>query len=140
LVIDRVPSVEIVRMVSSGTEATMSALRLARGYTGPETCPVLGYFFQAFNDPVVRVAQNERPPAQDVVDADGQLRHRGDNERPASGKRIYRPQQNFEIRRLLPRPTSVDAPKLVPFSATFFRLSTTRSFVWPKMSGPQIGH
>ena len=34
LVIDRVPSIEIVRMVSSGTEATMSALRLARGYTG----------------------------------------------------------------------------------------------------------
>ena len=29
-----VPSVEQVRMVSSGTEATMSALRLARGYTG----------------------------------------------------------------------------------------------------------
>lgn len=34
LVIDRVPSVEMVRMVSSGTEATLSALRLARGYTG----------------------------------------------------------------------------------------------------------
>lgn len=34
LVVDRVPSIEIVRMVSSGTEATMSALRLARGYTG----------------------------------------------------------------------------------------------------------
>ncbi|AGT32979.1 glutamate-1-semialdehyde aminotransferase [Geobacillus genomosp. 3] len=33
LVIERVPSVEIVRMVNSGTEATMSALRLARGYT-----------------------------------------------------------------------------------------------------------
>lgn len=29
-----VPSMEMVRMVSSGTEATMSALRLARGYTG----------------------------------------------------------------------------------------------------------
>jgi glutamate-1-semialdehyde 2,1-aminomutase len=29
-----VPSVEMVRMVSSGTEATMSAIRLARGYTG----------------------------------------------------------------------------------------------------------
>lgn len=28
-----VPSVEVVRMVNSGTEATMSALRLARGYT-----------------------------------------------------------------------------------------------------------
>jgi len=33
-VIDWVPSVEKVRMVSSGTEATMSAIRLARGYTG----------------------------------------------------------------------------------------------------------
>lgn len=34
LVCERVPSVDIVRMVNSGTEATMSALRLARGYTG----------------------------------------------------------------------------------------------------------
>ena len=33
-VIDAVPGIEMVRMVSSGTEATMSALRLARGYTG----------------------------------------------------------------------------------------------------------
>jgi glutamate-1-semialdehyde 2,1-aminomutase len=29
-----VPSIELVRMVNSGTEATMSAIRLARGYTG----------------------------------------------------------------------------------------------------------
>jgi glutamate-1-semialdehyde 2,1-aminomutase len=34
LVCERVPSIEMVRMVNSGTEATMSALRLARGYTG----------------------------------------------------------------------------------------------------------
>jgi len=34
LIIAAVPSVEKVRMVSSGTEATMSAVRLARGYTG----------------------------------------------------------------------------------------------------------
>ncbi|WP_438311222.1 glutamate-1-semialdehyde 2,1-aminomutase [Sporosarcina sp. FA9] len=34
LVIERVPSIEMIRMVSSGTEATMSALRLARGVTG----------------------------------------------------------------------------------------------------------
>lgn len=34
LIIERIPSIEIIRMVSSGTEATMSALRLARGYTG----------------------------------------------------------------------------------------------------------
>lgn len=33
MVIDAVPSIEMVRMVNSGTEATMSAIRLARGYT-----------------------------------------------------------------------------------------------------------
>src|SRR5678815_2041513 len=33
-IVDAVPSIEIVRMVSSGTEATMSAIRLARGVTG----------------------------------------------------------------------------------------------------------
>ncbi len=33
-VVEAVPSVEMVRFVSSGTEATMSAIRLARGYTG----------------------------------------------------------------------------------------------------------
>lgn len=34
LVISMVPSVEKIRLVNSGTEATMSAIRLARGYTG----------------------------------------------------------------------------------------------------------
>ncbi len=34
LIVDMIPSVEMVRMVNSGTEATMSAIRLARGYTG----------------------------------------------------------------------------------------------------------
>ncbi len=34
LVCKLVPSMDMVRMVSSGTEATMSAIRLARGYTG----------------------------------------------------------------------------------------------------------
>lgn len=34
LIIDAVPSVEKVRLVNSGTEATMSAIRLARGFTG----------------------------------------------------------------------------------------------------------
>ncbi len=34
LIIDAVPSIEKVRMVSSGTEAAMSAVRLARGFTG----------------------------------------------------------------------------------------------------------
>ena len=34
LIVELVPCVEKVRMVNSGTEATMSAIRLARGYTG----------------------------------------------------------------------------------------------------------
>jgi glutamate-1-semialdehyde 2,1-aminomutase len=34
LLIELVPSIEMVRLVSSGTEATMSAIRLARGFTG----------------------------------------------------------------------------------------------------------
>ena len=37
LIVDALPSVEMVRMVNSGTEATMSAIRLARGYTGRDT-------------------------------------------------------------------------------------------------------
>ncbi|MBO1926116.1 glutamate-1-semialdehyde 2,1-aminomutase [Thiomicrorhabdus sp. 6S2-11] len=34
LICDLIPSIDMVRMVSSGTEATMTAIRLARGYTG----------------------------------------------------------------------------------------------------------
>ncbi|QIN85164.1 glutamate-1-semialdehyde 2,1-aminomutase [Rubrobacter tropicus] len=36
LVCEAVPSIEMVRMTNSGTEATMSAIRVARGYTGRE--------------------------------------------------------------------------------------------------------
>ena len=36
LIVEMVPSIEKVRMVNSGTEATMSAIRLARGYTKRE--------------------------------------------------------------------------------------------------------
>jgi len=31
---EAVPSIEMVRLVNSGTEATMSAIRVARGFTG----------------------------------------------------------------------------------------------------------
>ncbi|MGO9136533.1 MAG: glutamate-1-semialdehyde 2,1-aminomutase [Syntrophales bacterium] len=36
LIVDAFPSIDMVRMVSSGTEAAMAAIRLARGYTGRE--------------------------------------------------------------------------------------------------------
>lgn len=35
-IVEMLPSIEMVRMVNSGTEATMSAIRVARGYTGRE--------------------------------------------------------------------------------------------------------
>jgi len=35
-IVDAFPAIEMVRMMSSGTEATMTAIRLARGYTGKE--------------------------------------------------------------------------------------------------------
>ena len=42
---ERVPSCEQVRLVSSGTEATMSAIRLARGFTGrPEVVKFAGHY------------------------------------------------------------------------------------------------
>jgi len=37
IIVNAVPSIEMVRMVNSGTEATMSAVRLARGYTKRDT-------------------------------------------------------------------------------------------------------
>ncbi|MDM8536087.1 glutamate-1-semialdehyde 2,1-aminomutase [Desulfobacterales bacterium HSG17] len=37
MLVEAVPSIEVVRMVNSGTEATMSAIRLARGFTGRDT-------------------------------------------------------------------------------------------------------
>ena len=37
LLCELVPSMDMVRLVSSGTEATMSAIRLARGYTGRDS-------------------------------------------------------------------------------------------------------
>ena len=36
MIIDMVPSIDMVRMVNSGTEATLSAIRLARGFTGKD--------------------------------------------------------------------------------------------------------
>jgi glutamate-1-semialdehyde 2,1-aminomutase len=37
LIVSLLPSIDMVRMVNSGTEATMSAIRLARGFTGRDT-------------------------------------------------------------------------------------------------------
>jgi glutamate-1-semialdehyde 2,1-aminomutase len=48
-----VPSLEMMRMVSSGTEATMSALRAARGYTGRELIVKLEGCYHGHADPLL---------------------------------------------------------------------------------------
>ena len=44
-IIDLMPSIEKVRMVNSGTEATMTAIRLARGFTGKNKIIKFGWIF-----------------------------------------------------------------------------------------------
>lgn len=50
IVVESYPSIDKVRMVSSGTEATMSALRLARGYTGREKVVKMTGCYHGHND------------------------------------------------------------------------------------------
>ena len=60
LIIAAVPSIEKVRMVSSGTEAAMSAVRLARGFTGRDVIVKSQALVQTFNS--CRPARR-RPPS-----------------------------------------------------------------------------
>ncbi len=52
-IIDAIPSVEQVRLVNSGTEATMSALRLARAYTGRERIVKFDGCYHGHVDPLL---------------------------------------------------------------------------------------
>ena len=53
MVCEAVPSVEMVRMTNSGTEATMSAIRLARGYTGRERILKFDGNYHGHGDPLL---------------------------------------------------------------------------------------
>lgn len=62
-VIDMVPCAERVRFTSSGTEATMMAIRLARAYTGRDRIIKLVEHFHGWNDLLVgRVAEDKATP------------------------------------------------------------------------------
>ena len=62
-IIDMVPCVERVRFTSSGTEATMMALRLARAYTGRERVVKIEEHFHGWHDLVVgRLGADEARP------------------------------------------------------------------------------
>ncbi len=56
LVCEAVPSVELVRMVNSGTEATMSALRVARGFTGRDKVVKFVGCYHGHADPFLAAA------------------------------------------------------------------------------------
>ncbi|MGE4298272.1 MAG: glutamate-1-semialdehyde 2,1-aminomutase [Desulfovibrionaceae bacterium] len=56
LVVDAVPGVDMVRMVNSGTEATMSALRLARGVTGRDKVVKFNGGYHGHADPFLAAA------------------------------------------------------------------------------------
>lgn len=55
-VVARIPSIEQVRMVNSGTEATLSAIRLARGFTGREVIVKFAGCFHGHGDSLLAKA------------------------------------------------------------------------------------
>ena len=65
-----IPSAEMVRFTSSGTEATMMAVRLARAYTGRNTLVRFQYHFHGWNDNMVGAPDREgvHPHALGVPD------------------------------------------------------------------------
>ena len=65
-----IPSAEVVRFTSSGTEATMMAVRLARAYTGRKTLVRFAHHFHGWNDNVVGSPDREgvHPRALGVPD------------------------------------------------------------------------
>ena len=72
--VEVVPSIEMVRMVSSGTEATMSAIRLARGYTGREKFIKFDGNYHGHSDALLVAAGIGPAHARHPVDA---RRHQG---------------------------------------------------------------
>jgi glutamate-1-semialdehyde 2,1-aminomutase len=55
-IVDAVPSVQKVRLVSSGTEACMSAIRLARGFTGRDVVVKFAGCYHGHSDPLLATA------------------------------------------------------------------------------------
>src|SRR5438128_2183121 len=56
LIVDAVPSIEMVRMVNSGTEAAMSTIRLARAFTGRDVIIKFGGCYHGHVDSLLVVA------------------------------------------------------------------------------------
>ena len=72
-IVERVPAVDQVRLVSSGTEATMSAIRLARGFTGRERLVKFAGNYHGHSDALLA----ESGSAVALLDADAVARSGG---------------------------------------------------------------
>ncbi|MEX0801624.1 MAG: aspartate aminotransferase family protein [Dehalococcoidia bacterium] len=66
-----IPSAEAVRFTSSGTEATMMAIRLARAYTGRDRLLKFDHHFHGWHDSVMgaRYGESDHPHAAGIPDA-----------------------------------------------------------------------
>jgi len=72
-VIELMPSIELVRFVSSGTEATMSAIRLARGFTGRDTIVKFEGCYHGHSDSLLIKGRLGRAPPWGVPTSPGRF-------------------------------------------------------------------
>ena len=119
----RVPSVEMVRMTSSGTEATMSAIRLARAATGREKLLKFAGAYHGHVDGLLAAGGlgpgHRRDPGQP----------RGDR-RPPPPRRSIVPWNDPEARRCgPPRSTSFAAILAEPFAANMGLVAPAEGFL-----------
>ncbi|KXB01736.1 glutamate-1-semialdehyde aminotransferase [candidate division MSBL1 archaeon SCGC-AAA259O05] len=61
-IVDHVPAAEMVRFVNSGTEATVNAVRLARGYTGKENILMFDGGYHGANDSLLFDSGGSKTP------------------------------------------------------------------------------
>lgn len=71
MIVETVPSVEMVRMVNSGTEAAMSAIRLARAFTGRDTIVKFDGCYHGHSDSFLVNADHELQLGAEQADAVG---------------------------------------------------------------------
>ena len=100
MMVARVPSCDMVRLMNSGTEATCTAVRLARGYTGRDRIVIFHGNFHGATDALLAaggsgVATLGLPgtagvPASAVANTHGRAVQRGAAARRAGGRRVRR--------------------------------------------------
>lgn len=91
------PSMELIRLVNSGTEAVMAAIRLARGYTGREKIVKFAGCYHGFSDPesTVVLAYNDIAAVEKIFQTEGEQIAAIIIEPVAANMGVVLPQKNF---------------------------------------------